>query len=276
MENIALVIFTIFIQASIGIILFVAIGRFLHKEKTFKNAIIVAAGLGIIGMIFSLLHLGQPQRAMNALYHFSSSWLSREIWFTTLFVGFIVLSTLFMFNKQERLKLVDVLLSVAAIIGLIDVYIMSSIYSTTSVPFWHGGATFIEFYATTISIGAVCFLLLSMKEVDHMRTLLVVTVPTVVILQVAAVVHHLMIAGTSSNDAMQSSIGILVSMPIVNALKWILILAGTVLFVWLHKKEFSPTIKSVVVCSACLLVAGQIIGRYLFYTAMVTTGIYLY
>ncbi len=274
MEHISLTIFSICVQAAIGITIFVAIGRLVFKDKVFKNAMIVASGISVIGMIFSLLHLGHPLKAMYALLQFGSSWLSREIWFTAIFVGLTVLSTLIVLLKPEMKKLSNVLIYLTAIVGLIDVFVMASIYSTTSVSFWQGSATYFEFYAATISMGAACFLLLSMKESREMTKLLDVAITSVIIVQVVTVTLHLINAGTSSQPAMAGSLVILMSMPIINALKWILLLAGTVLFVWLSTKELSKTvIRNAVVFSGCFIVFGQIIGRYLFYAAMIAPGI---
>lgn len=153
MGNATLTIFSICIQASVGIVLFIAIAKLLNKEGIFKNATLVAAGLGIIGMLASVFHLGQPMKAFFALYQFSSSLLSREIWFTAIFVALVVLAALIFMLKPENKGIITGLIVVAALVGLIDIGLMGAIYSNASVPFWQTSATFVEFYMAAISMG---------------------------------------------------------------------------------------------------------------------------
>lgn len=273
MGNATLTIFSICIQASIGIVLFIAIARLLNKEGIFKNATLVAAGLGVVGMLASISHLGQPMKAFFALYQFSSSLLSREIWFTAIFVALVVLAAVILMLKPENKGAITGLTVVAALVGLIDIGFMGAIYSSTSVPFWQTSATFVEFYTATISMGAILFLFLSLQEANFMKKVLAVTIAVVVAMQVAVVIPNLINLSTSSSMATQSSLTILSSLSVAGLLEWLFILAGAILAVWIAKDELSPSINNLVLSSAVLLLVGQTIGRYLFYAAMVVTGI---
>lgn len=273
MEHLALTIFSICVQAAIGIMVFVAIGRFFNKEGVFKNAMLTAAGLGIIGMFASLLHLGRPLSAIRALSQFGSSWLSREIWFTALFVGLAVLAVIVANVKPQSKSTITGLTSAAALVGLVNIFFMAAIYNTTSVPVWQGSATFVEFFAAAVSIGATLFLLLSIKEVTNMEKIIALAVAAAVILQVAAVVPDLIIMGGSSSGAVQSSLIILGGMTMATVFKWIFILAGAVLVVWMAKDELSKSMTNIVLSGVVLILAGQVIGRYLFYAAMVVTRV---
>lgn len=273
MEYLALIVFSICIQAAIGMMAFVAIGRFLNKDGVFRNAMITAAGFGIIGMFTSILHLGRPFSAINALNQFGSSWLSREIWFTVLFLGLTVLAVVLVYVKPKSKSAITGLASAAALVGIVDVYFMAAIYSTSSVPVWQGIATFVEFYAAAISMGAILFLLLSIKEVVNMKKIIALTVATAVILQVAVVVPNLIALGVSPSTAAQSSLAILGGMTVAAAIKWVFILVGAVLVVWIAKDELSKFAPNFVLGSAVLLLAGQVVGRYLFYATMVVTRV---
>lgn len=273
MEQLSLVIFSICIQAAIGIMFFAGIGRLLNKEVVFKNATITAAGLGIVGMLASLLHLGRPMGAIRALSQFGSSWLSKEIWFTAIFVGLTVLATILIYAKPENKSAATGLTWAAALVGLVDVFSMASIYSSTSVPIWQGNATFVEFYAATISIGATLFLLLSLKEAVSMGKIIAIAVAGIVIVQVAAVVPYFVAAGASSSTALQKSLEILAGMSLINSLKWVAILAGTSMMLWLAKEEKAKSYGALLAGSAAFLLVGQVVGRYLFYVSVVVTGI---
>jgi len=275
-EHLALTIFSICVQAAIGIIIFVAIAGLLNKGITFKKATITAAGLGIVGMFASLMHLGKPFSAIRALNQFGSSWLSREIWFTAIFVGLTIVMVVLIYARAQNKSAINGLAAAAALVGLIDVFFMAAIYSSSSVPFWQSAATYVEFYAAAISMGAILFLLLSINEMAEMaimKKIVALAVAVAVILQVAVVVPSLIVMSASSSTAVHSSLAILGNMAVAIALKWIFILTGALLLLWMLKDELSKLVTNIVLSSTVLLLAGQIVGRYLFYAAMVVTGI---
>lgn len=272
-EHLALTIFSVCLQAAIGMMVFVAIGRLLNKESVFKNAMLTASGLGIIGMLASLLHLGRPLRAINSLNQFGTSWLSREIWFTAIFLGLTIFTFGLVYVKPKATSVITGLSGVAAVVGLIDVYLMASIYNSASVPIWHNVSTYVEFYATAISIGAMLFLVFSLKEAAKMRKILAVTVGIVVIIQVASTMLFLISSGVNSSAALQSSLAILGGMKLATAIKWLFILAGAGSILWMAKDELSKSFKGAIFSGAALVLIGQIIGRYLFYAVMVVTGV---
>lgn len=269
MEHMSLTLFSICLQAAIGIMVFVAIGRLVNKDGIFKNAMLVAAGLGIIGLLSSVLHLGRPFKAYLALTQFSSSWLSREIWFSGLFVGLTVLAVLILLFRPQNKGAVNGTSLLAAAVGLVAIAVMSSVFTNASVPLWNSAVTFVEFYAAAISMGAIIFLLLSIQEAAVIKKLVAMAVAVAVIVQIVAVMPNLISLANNPNEAIVGSMAILNGMAVVGALKWLFILVGTVLVLWVVKDELSPTMTSAVTISALLLFAGQLVGRYLFYAAMV-------
>ncbi|MEL1135700.1 DmsC/YnfH family molybdoenzyme membrane anchor subunit [Desulfitobacterium sp. THU1] len=285
MENLSLILFSICIQAAIGIMIFVALGKSLNKEGQFKPAIVTAAGLAIVGLLASLLHLGRPLAALNSLAHFGTSWLSREIWFTAIFTGLTVLAAVLILVKPTAKGAINVLAPLAAVVGLVDVYVMASIYNYASVPAWQHGSIYVEFYAAAISLGAILFLALSGKEAASLKKAASLTVGAAVALQVAAMVLYYIQLGTSDNLAAGQSLALLNSMSGVMAMKWLFILlgAGMLMFpVGIGGTKVSAgqaavevaattegALSTTVYLAAALVVVGQIIGRYLFYAVMV-------
>ncbi len=272
-EHFALTVFSICIQAAVGIMLFVAIGRLMNKEGVFKNAVVTATGLGIIGMLASLLHLGRPLSAMNALFQFGTSWLSREIWFTAIFVGLTVVAAVLLYAKPQAAGAVTGLSAGAALVGLIDVFAMARIYSSASVPVWQSAATTIEFLAAALSMGAMLFLVLSLKEAGKLKKIVALTVAAVVAVQVAVVIPYFISLGAGTGTALQASLMILGSLKTVVAIKWLFILAGAGLVLWLAKDELSKSVSGAVAGGAALILVGQVVGRYVFYAAMVVSGV---
>ncbi|MFA5536813.1 MAG: DmsC/YnfH family molybdoenzyme membrane anchor subunit, partial [Bacillota bacterium] len=125
--------------------------------------------------------------------------------FTAIFVGLVVVVALLVLFKPENKGAATGLTWVAALVGLVDVFVMASIYSTTSAPIWQGNATFVEFYAATISIGAVLFLLFSLNEAVNMGKIVALATVSIVVIQVAVVVPYFVAAGSSSSIAWKFS-----------------------------------------------------------------------
>jgi len=291
MEHLALTIFSICLQAAIGIIFFVAIGKLINKDSIFKTAVVAAAGLAIVGLLASLFHLGRPLSALNSLAHFGSSWLSREIWFSGTFAGLTVIIALLVLFKPKAYRAIKVLVPISAIVGLIDVYVMASIYYYTCVPAWQHGSIFVEFYAAAISMGALLFLVLSLKETVKMQKIAALATGIAVVFQVVAMIlYYVQLAGDSSLAA-QGSISLLNSMDLAMIIKWSFILAGAGLIFLAGKQREKVKIAmgkaasevaavaeagnktEVIYIAAALLVIGQIVGRYLFYAVMIISRV---
>lgn len=98
-----LVAFTLLVQSSAGMVIFIAL-FFCYLEKTLGNpravramkpVLLIAAILGGFGLLASTLHMGYPWNAFHALRHISTSWLSREVVFAALYLGALCLYTLY-------------------------------------------------------------------------------------------------------------------------------------------------------------------------------------
>lgn len=289
MEQMALVLFSICIQAAVGLMVFVAIAKLVNKDSVFKSAILTSAGLSIGGLVASLMHLGRPFAALNSLAQFASSWLSREIWFTGTFTGLIILAALLISFKPSAKGAINALISIAALIGLADVFVMAAVYNDTSVQAWQHSSIFIEFYAAAILMGAVLFIVLSRKEADIIRRIVTLSIGVTVILQVVAMVLYYIQLGANESLAAQKSLSLLNGMGGAMAIKWLLILLGSGLM-FLPIKQVSTnnlagqaaievaatregTLSTSTFIAAALLILGQIIGRYLFYAIMIISTV---
>ncbi len=78
------------------------------------------AGLGLSGMILSLLHLGKKLRAWRAILNIRKSWLSREIVFFAIFVAAGTVA--FLFPGISFLTPISVLFGLAALISIDRAY----------------------------------------------------------------------------------------------------------------------------------------------------------
>ncbi|MCW2254721.1 anaerobic dimethyl sulfoxide reductase subunit C (anchor subunit) [Providencia alcalifaciens] len=154
-----LVTFTLLVQSSVGIVILTALYFcwFEHEvgnqraTLVMKPALLTAAVLGCLGLLSSTLHMGYPLNAFHALRHISSSWLSREIVFAALYLGALCLYTLFVLIKGHMNRTVLVLIG---LLGLIDIFCMSSLYYHTSMLTWMHINTYFMFFGSVFAAGA--------------------------------------------------------------------------------------------------------------------------
>lgn len=171
MHEWALLIFTVCIQAAIGGTLMLAIFykkiSKLGSEEAFKAMrlpLLVIAGLSIVGLGASFAHLGTPTNALNTMRGIGWSWMSREILVTGMFIGMACLTAGLTFIQK---KVNPWLLLISSIIGLVDIYCMGMIYSTSLISGWGSINTFTSFYGTALVLGpvlAASFLVPVLKE----------------------------------------------------------------------------------------------------------------
>ncbi|SHN75848.1 dimethyl sulfoxide reductase anchor subunit family protein [Desulfitobacterium chlororespirans] len=270
MEEFALIIFTICVQAAVGLMVFTAVAKQLNKTGVFKIAVAASAGLAVVGLLASFLHLGHPLAAVNTLTRFATSWLSREIWFTSAFTGLTVFAVLLLYFKPAAKKALNTLIILAAAIGLIDVLAMASVYTSSSVAAWQSGSIVVEFYAAAISMGALLFLALSAKEdTGRMRKIVAISVAAAFVIQAVVMLPYYNSFGGSDNLALQQSHAILSSMTPAMVLKWAAILVGAGLL-FLPAKEKSKEVP-IILGATALVLLGQIVGRYLFFAIMIVS-----
>jgi Fe-S-cluster-containing dehydrogenase component/DMSO reductase anchor subunit len=126
---------------------------------------IAALLVGLLGMGASIGHLGRPLYAFRAVIGLRTSWLSREILafglfalFAALYGGAVGLGDLGLVVPVPR----DILRGAAAISGVVGVLCSVMIYADTRRPFWSPSATAIKFVATALVLGLPAVVLASL------------------------------------------------------------------------------------------------------------------
>jgi len=150
---------SILIQLAAGLYVFLAVERqiFIARGASEKALALAASGmmltgpLILAGMILSLFHLGRPVRAARAVAHLTTSWLSREVFFTGAFLALWILSSWTGSGGAAQTALVW--LTAAA--GILAVLSIAGIYASTGKPGWSGINTALNFFGTLIIFGSV-------------------------------------------------------------------------------------------------------------------------
>lgn len=147
----SMIIFTTLSGMGYGLAVTVGLGFLDPSAIVTKVAYLTSITLIGAGLIASLFHLGNPQRAWRALSQWRSSWLSRE--------GVMAIATFVPLTMNAGLSIFanryDLILGLIGVLGsLVTVYCTSMIYgSLKTVDSWHTGLTPVCFVLFSIAGG---------------------------------------------------------------------------------------------------------------------------
>jgi len=161
-SELPLVIFTVLAQMAVGAFVVIGAltgwaadyGNWLAVARRFTFTPFLAAGVVFgVGVLGSLLHLGHPLRAYQALFNLRTSWLSREILSVSLFgAGWTVfLGMLITFPTFT--DLLKVVYAMTALAGLALIYCMAKVYQLVNMLTWNSRQTPISFFLTAGILG---------------------------------------------------------------------------------------------------------------------------
>ena len=305
LDELPLVIFTIIAQMSVGS--FVVLGL-IHLfgarsgrdviDKVSDPALYAIGPILVLGLLASMMHLGTPIRAINALRHLDSSWLSREILFGLLFAAVGGAFAFSQWFKWLTPRLRQALAGLAALVGLALIWSMTMVYLLPTVPAWDSWATPARFFATTFLLGslAVGAALVVTADVRRRRrgsvadavservimsSLRGIAIGAIAMLGVEFVVLPLYLGklATDGSAATTASAGTLVTTYGGYAVaQLVLVFLGVALLgVFLSRlaKRFSTARMLAIapVAAFVLVSAGEIIGRMLFYASYARVGL---
>ena len=303
LHELPLVIFTIAAQMSAGS--FIVLGLinlfgFRYPQATMDKvtdpALYAIGPLLVFGLAASTMHLGSPLRAANALRHFDGSWLSREIVAGILFAGLGAAFAVLQWFKWGSHRLRQVVALLAAATGVVLVYCISQVYSLETVPAWSTWHTPLRFFITAfllggLAVGAALVVAASVRakrghelDADGARLVAASVRGTAfggilaLGLKFVGLPAYIGYLGTQGSAAAQESLRLLTdTYGAFSASQTLLIFAGIALLGYLLYRmsgrdvgaKLMPTIA---VAAFVLVLAGEVIGRMLFYASMVRVG----
>ena len=300
----ALIAYTILTQMSVGAFVVLGLAHTYALRKAgekqanaLSNRALLAIGpVLVLATLASLFHLGNPTNAYRAISNIGSSWLSREILLTLLFIGAGGVFAIMQWRQIGEFRVRQAIAVVAAIIGLGLVYSMSQVYQLRAEPAWDTAATPVLFFTTTFLLGAlavgVAFVAtytylksrVSSDELGQLSDLLRdtlrwIAVGSIVLLGVELVIIPLYVStlatggptAIASVDKMSGDYGG------VFALRLILGFIGAGLFgLFLYRSAVlnrqNVMITAVYAAFALVLVA-EVLGRFLFYASQARIGL---
>ncbi|MDQ7093729.1 DmsC/YnfH family molybdoenzyme membrane anchor subunit [Desulfosporosinus sp. PR] len=281
-----LIIFTILTQMAVGTYIVLAILRALLAKKIEPQTAAKLTNIGLlavgpvmaVALLISLFHLGSPLIAFYSIANLGTSWLSREILFSGLFFFLWIISYYFIMKNKSG----NALNWITAIVGLLAVFSMSNIYSSSIMPAWMAADTFVSFFGTTIVLG----LLASAATVgfaakgEKLQEVTVSLLQRVSLLTLAVIVLQLIFlpeylsglagggqAGQTSAQLLSASY----SFPML--LHWLLTVIGAALLTYVLYKKGSEKLMTLpagtIYLAFIIVLAGEFVGRFLFYASAV-------
>ena len=273
-----LMIFTVFGQCVAGgfIVLALALMKGGLRADAQQRIITSMFGLWVLmGLAFvaSTMHLGSPLRAFNSLNRIGASALSNEIASGSLFFAVGGLGWLLAVLKKMPSALRMLWLMATMILGVVFVWMMVRVYNIIdTVPTWHTVWTPLSFFLTMFIGGPLLgYLLLSMAGVSGrpLRLLPMVSLLALIVSLVTGLMQGIELATIHSSVQQASAL-----VPEYGSLMaWRAVAIVVALLCWIlpQLKGTRPAI-SLLTVAFVLVLAGELIGRGVFYGLHMTAG----
>lgn len=241
------------------------------RQRLVKRMVFLWLMMGV-GFLASVMHLGSPLRAFNSLHRIGASALSNEIASGALF--FAVGGFWWLLARLGKLpaSLSRPWLLLSMLLGVMFVLAMTRVYQIETVPTWYSGGTTISFFLTMALSGPLfAALLLRAANVEFNGRFFASLSVLALFVSVALVIQQ----GVELNE-IQSSVqraGVLV--PNYAALQiWRIALLASGLGCWICPlcRNQTPRPGSLFI-GLLLVLAGELIGRGLFYGLHMTVGV---
>ncbi len=271
-----LMIFTVFGQCVVGALIVSGLGWLTAKDDTIARQRIVRSMFFLwlvmgLGFLASIMHLGSPMRAFNSLNRVGASALSNEIAAGSVFfaVGGIWWLVAVLGKMPPALGKVWLLVSMA--LGVAFIWAMTLVYQIDTVPTWYNGYTTLAFFLTAFLCGPVfAALLLRIARVPFCSVTFASISGLALVVCVAVIVLQGLSLSTIHSSVQQASH----LAPDYGMLQvWRIVLLAAGLGCWLCpliRRREPHTVG--LLLGVVLVLAGEIIGRGLFYGLHMTIG----
>ena len=303
-HDFALITFTILAQMAVGSFVVLGVVHFFINRKSgaeeadrmSDRALLAIGPVLVLGMIASLLHLGDPFRAYAAITNWDSSWLSREILLGVTFATLGAVFALLQWRKIGSTAVRNILAIVTAVVGLVLVYAMSNVYLLPTQPAWNSWATPVSFFTTTFLLGSLAmgaafvanYAYVQSKDpgcADEQCVLLRavmrwIAMASVVLLGVELVILPLYLASLATGTAAAAGTAAL----LIGTYNWALILRIALVFIgagifslFVYRSAMNPgeekLLGTLAYTTFAIVLVAEVLGRFLFYATHIRIGI---
>ncbi len=296
----ALVAFTVLGQMAAGGLLVLLIvrafaalrGKAAEADRLTDGLLFAIVPIMGLALLASLMHLHNLVNIVKAVPNLGSSWLSREVILSVVFIVVAALYTLLQWRKIAGGALREIVGWIAAIIGMVGVFAMSQVYMIRTEPAWDTPATPLSFFVTSLLLGGLLVAVgLAIRHASLRSTepqaadlarqaLQGIGIGSIVLLGIEFLVLPIYMAflstqGVAANQSLHLMISTYGGML---ALRLALVfLGGGVLAAILYRsaaqadKEMAFT--AVALSAFVLVLAAEVVGRVIFYATRVRLGL---
>ncbi|WP_145509353.1 dimethyl sulfoxide reductase anchor subunit family protein [Yersinia alsatica] len=277
-----LMVFTVLGQCVVGgfivlglVLIFGGLNR--GQQQRVHRSMFVLWVLMALAFIASTLHLGSPMRAFNSLNRVGESALSNEIAAGSAFFAVAGFYWLLAVLDKMPAMLGKIWLVIAMILGVVFVYAMCMVYSIDTVPTWDNLYTPLGFVLTVFIGGPMLgYLLLQLADInmDKANGRMMLQLPMIsvlaLIISIASVIMQAASLPTIYSSVQQASELI----PNYGTLMvWRLVLLVLGLGCWICPLIRGRTPMTLgMIFAMLLIIAGELIGRGVFYGLHMTVG----
>lgn len=252
-----LIVTTVLTQLSVGAFTAIWLLQVLGAQSH-RTAALVALSVAMLALAASTLHLGRPIHAIRALKMWRRSWLSREV---LLFSLFAMAAATYSAALWSGVGGAGWLGACTSILGICGVAASAKLYLVPGRPAWNSPLTLAEFGSTTMLLGACGANILTHAAIDARHAILLGFASTLM-----AASFKLMRLARSRVHELHSSWQMFATLfPNHLLLRIALPCVGLALLPFAN-------VAWIRVAIAVLMVAGEFMGRYLFFVTVVPTN----
>ncbi|WP_318402940.1 DmsC/YnfH family molybdoenzyme membrane anchor subunit [Photobacterium leiognathi] len=273
-----LIVFTVLAQTSVGAFLVLATMMLtkqlsLAAEKRLNQAMFGLWAIMGVGFLASVMHLGSPLRAMNALNMLGSSWLSNEIATGSAFFALGGMFWLLSVLKLGSVAIRKAFMVGAMLVGVAFMYAMTMVYMIDTVPTWYTPLTPAAFMITMLISGtALAQLLLSVAK--HDSTVANKLLPIMGLVGMFAVVMVVMLLSShlaSIETSVTTALAVVPEHTSLQLTRIVLTVAAMVLWLLPVVQRKKVTVLPMAMAFTMIVVA-ELIGRGMFYGMHLSAG----
>lgn len=270
-----LVLFTVLGQCVAGALLVSGYGWLTAKDDAVKQRIVrnmfflwLVMGIAFLA---SVMHLGSPLRAFNSLNRVGASALSNEIASGSLFFAVGGLWWLVAFLGKMPAALGKIWLLAGMVLGLVFVLAMTRVYLIDTVPTWYNGYTTLAFFMTMLLSGPLFATLLLRAAGVSCSPARIAGVSVLALLVTVAVIVLQGLALGEIHSSVQNASALVPDYASLQVWRILMLAAGLGCWICPLVRRKEPSVGGLALGLISVL-AGEIIGRGLFYGLHMTVG----
>ena len=255
-----LVVMTVLTQLSVGSFAAIWLLQLAGARSRLGTAALASLILGGLALASSTAHLGRPIHAYRALKMWKRSWLSREV---LLFGCFSAMAGLYAGSLWLGFPLSRYLGGVTIVLGMAGITASAFIYLVPARPSWNTRFTICDFFLTAALLGPLFAVAIG---ATHERFVTLIGVVAALGQLLNQMLRFLWLIASETFE-LQASARLLSTVLAKTFLsRGTLLIAGGIAFPLLGLR-FSHVV------ALALALAGEIVGRYLFYVSVVPKNI---